>query len=278
MSDYNYGGCYYQLRMNLGIENNTTIVTAAGSGLGKATAKAFAQEGANLVLNDLNEDNLTEAVGEINEISASGDVIPIQGDLTKQNDITRIVDTTVEEFGGIDHLVTSSGGPSAGPFMEMDDNDWNFAHELLLLSVVRLCREAYPHLKEGDGGTIVNSTSRSVKEAINGLVLSNAVRSGVAGLSKTLSMEFAPEVRTNIVMPGPTETQRMVDLIESGIERGEYDSYREGRKAKAEGIPLGRIGGPEEFGEFVTFLSSPRASYVNGAAIPIDGGAMASNV
>ncbi len=264
--------------MELGLETNTAIVTAAGSGLGKATAKAFAREGANVVLNDLNEENLTEATSEIEDIAAGGDVVPVQGDLTEPDDITEFVDTAVEECGGIDHLVTSSGGPSAGPFMEMDDDDWNFAHELLLMSVVRLCREAYPHLKQGDGGTIVNSTSRSVKEAIDGLVLSNAVRSGVAGLSKTLSTEFAPEVRTNVVMPGPTETQRMVDLIESGLDRGEYDSYEEGRKAKASGIPLGRVGDPQEFGEFVAFLSSPRASYLNGAAIPIDGGAMASNV
>lgn len=264
--------------MDFGIKNNTAIVTAAGSGLGKATAKVFAREGVNLVLNDLNEENLAEAANEIEEIATGGDVVPVQGDLTERDDITELVDTAVEEFGEIDHLVTSSGGPSAGPFMEMEDDDWNFAHELLLMSVVRLCREAYPHLKEGDGGTIVNSTSRSVKESIDGLVLSNAVRSGVAGLSKTLSMEFAPDVRTNIVMPGPTETQRMIDLIESGIERGEYDSYEEGRKAKADGISLERVGDPQEFGEFVAFLSSPRASYVNGAAIPIDGGAMASNV
>ncbi|WP_436348744.1 SDR family oxidoreductase [Natronorubrum sp. FCH18a] len=264
--------------MDLGIESNTAIVTAAGSGLGKATAEAFAREGVNLVLNDLNEENLNEATNEIEDIAANGAVVPVQGDLTEADDITELVDTAVDEFGGIDHLVTSSGGPSAGPFMEMKDDDWDFAHELLLMSVVRLCREAYPHLQEGDGGTIINSTSRSVKEAIDGLVLSNAVRSGVAGLSKTLSMEFAPDVRTNIVMPGPTETQRMVDLIESGIERGEYDSYQEGREAKAEGIPLERVGDPQEFGEFVVFLSSPCASYINGAAIPIDGGSMASNV
>ncbi|MFB6094717.1 MAG: SDR family oxidoreductase [Halanaeroarchaeum sp.] len=264
--------------MDIGIDGNTAIVTAGGNGLGKATARVFAREGANVVINDIDGDSLATAASEIRADAADGvEVATVQGDLTDPDDIEELVAVTVEEFGGIDHLVTSAGGPPSGSFMETDDEDWEFAFELLVMSVVRLAREAYPHLEDG-GGTIVNSTSRSVKEAIDGLVLSNSVRSGVAGLAKTLSMEFAPEVRTNVVMPGPTETQRQVDLIESAIERGEYDSYEEGLEAKSQGIPMGRLGQPEEFGEFVVTLSSPIASYVNGTAIAIDGGAMASNV
>lgn len=265
--------------MNPHIQGNTAVVTAAGSGLGKATATVFSQQGVDVVINDINEENLNEAADEIRQASASGvDVVPVQGDLTRKGDMKALVDTTVEEFGGIDHIVTSAGGPPPGPFMETDDEDWYFAFDLLLMSVVRLCREAYPHLKDGDGGTIVNSTSRSVKEAIDGLVLSNSIRSGVAGLAKTLSKEFAPEVRTNIVLPGPHETQRQVDLINDGIERGEFDTYEEGLRTKAKDIPLGEIGDPMDYGRFVVLLSSPLANYINGAAIPIDGGEMASNV
>jgi 3-oxoacyl-[acyl-carrier protein] reductase len=265
--------------MDIEIAGNTAIITAAGGGLGKATAREFARAGANVVINDISQDQLDEAVPEIEDVATSGaTVVPVQGDLTEKAAIEEIVSVAMDEFGALDHLVTSAGGPPSGPFVEMDDEDWYFAVELLLMSVVRLCREAEEPLRAGDGGTIVNSTSRSIKEAIDGLVLSNSVRSGVAGLAKTLSREFAPEVRTNVVMPGPTETQRQVDLIESAMERGEYDSYEEGLETKSANIPLGRLGQPEEFGEFVTLLSSPRASYINGAAIPIDGGAMASNV
>ncbi|UWG46332.1 Short-chain alcohol dehydrogenase [Halanaeroarchaeum sp. HSR-CO] len=265
--------------MELGIAGNTAIVTAGGNGLGKATAMEFAREGANVVINDISQEALDEATAEISAVSESGaEVLAVQGDLTSAADIQELVAVTVDEFGGIDHLVTSAGGPPSGPFLEMDDDDWQFAYELLVMSVVRLCREAYPHLKEDGGGTIVNSTSRSVKEAIDGLVLSNAVRSGVAGLAKTLSIEFAPDVRTNVVMPGPTETQRQVDLINAAIDRGEYDSYEAAVESKSQGIPLGRLGKPDEFGEFVVMLSSPVASYVNGTAIAIDGGAMSSNV
>jgi len=263
--------------MELGLTGNTAVVTAAGSGLGKATATEFAREGANVVMNDIDEGGLIESAEEVREVG-DGDVVALQGDLTDADDIAELISTAAEEFGGIDHLFTSTGGPGAGPFTEWDDEDWYFAYDLLVMSVVRLCREAYPHLRGGDGGTVVNSTSRSVKEAIDGLVLSNSVRSGVAGLSKTLSKEFAPEVRTNVVMPGPHETQRLVDLVNAGIENGKYDDYEDGLAAKSEGIPLGEVGDPRDFGEFVVALSSPLANYINGAAIPIDGGAMKSNV
>lgn len=265
--------------MDARLQGDTALVTAGGSGLGKATAMEFAREACNVVINDIDQRSLDETKAEIvSEIEEEGAIHTVQGDLTKADDIEELVEETVERYGTIDHLVTSSGGPPSGPFLEMEDEDWYTAFDLLVMSLVRLAREAYPYLKERNGGTIVTSTSRSVKEAIEGLVLSNSVRSGVAGLAKTFSMEFAPKVRTNMVMPGPTETQRQVDLIEAAIERGEYGTYEEGLAAKAEGIPLGRIGDPEEFAKFVVLLSSPLASYVNGAAIPIDGGAMASNV
>jgi len=264
--------------MTSNIEGNTAIITAAGSGLGKATAIEFVRNGVNVVINDVDGQNLKKAKEEITELTTPESVVAVQGDLTDRDDIKNIVETATSEYETLDHLVISSGGPPAGPFLEKSDEDWDFAHELLLMSVVRLCRECYPYLKQDGGGTIINSTSRSVKESIDGLVLSNAVRSGVAGLSKTLSKEFAPEVRTNIVLPGPTETQRMEDLIVSGIESGKYDDYEDGRASKAEGVPLGRVAQPEEFAQVVVFLSSPEASYINGAAIPIDGGSLKSNV
>jgi len=201
----------------------------------------------------------------------------VQADLTEKDDIERLVERTIEEFGGIDHLVTSAGGPPSGPFLETTDEDWYEAFDLLVMSVVRLVRESEPYLREGEG-TIVNITSRSVKEAIDQLVLSNSVRMSVIGLEKTLSKELAPDVRANAVLPGAHETARVEELIEQSMDRGEYDSYEDGLEDWSEGNPMERIGKPHELGDTVAFLSSPRSSYINGVAVPIDGGAGASNL
>ncbi|PSQ50947.1 oxidoreductase [Halobacteriales archaeon SW_12_67_38] len=262
--------------MSLDVADDVALVTASSSGLGRASAAVLAEENANVVLNGRDEDRLDEAVAELDALG-DGSVVGVAGDLTQREDIEALVTATVEEFGGLDHLVTSAGGPPSGPFMGTDDEDWYHAFDLLVMSVVRLVREAAPHLQDG-GGTIVNITSRSVKEAIDSLVLSNAVRMSVVGLEKTLSQELAPEVRANAVLPGPHETSRIEELVEQSVERGEYYSYEEGLAARAEGIPLERIGDPQELGEVVAFLCSPRSSYLNGVAIPVDGGAGAANL
>ena len=257
--------------MDLQIDGNAALVTASSSGLGKASAKALAREGVNVVINGRDEEQLAEAKEEV-EAVAEGAVVAQPGDLTDPDDITTLVEKTVEEFGTIDHLVTSAGGPPSGSFLDTDDDDWQHAYELLVLSVVRLAREAEPHLSEGEGGTIVNITSRSVKEAIDSLVLSNSVRMGVIGLEKTLSKEFAPEIRTNAVLPGPHETARIRDLVEAAVDRGDYDTYEEGLDEWA-GNPLERIGDPMELGNTVAFLSSPESGFINGETVIIDGGA-----
>ncbi|ELY56042.1 short-chain dehydrogenase/reductase SDR [Natronococcus amylolyticus DSM 10524] len=262
--------------MDLQIDGNAALVTASSSGLGKASAKALAREGANVVVNGRDEDRLAEATAELESV-ATGEVVAQQGDLTNQDDIETLVETTVDEFGSVDHLVTSAGGPPSGPFLETDDDDWYQAYDLLVMSVVRLARAAEPHLRESDEGTIVNITSRSVKEAIDSLVLSNSVRMSVIGLEKTLSQEFAPEVRANAVLPGPHETERIEDLVNQAVDRGDYDSYEEGLDDWASN-PLERVGDPMELGDTVAFLSSPRSGYINGESVLIDGGSTGANL
>lgn len=262
--------------MDLQIEGNAALVTASSSGLGKASAKVLAREGANVVINGRDEDRLEDARQEI-EAEATGEVVAQPGDLTDPDDITALVDVVAKEFGGLDHLVTSAGGPPSGPFMETEEDDWYHAYDLLVMSVVRLVKEAAPHLEDG-GGTIVTITSRSVKEAIDSLVLSNSVRMSVIGLEKTLSQELAPEVRANAVLPGPHETARIRELVDQAVERGDYDTYDEGLADWSGGIPLERIGDPIELGNTVAYLSSPLSGFVNGVSVPIDGGAGASNL
>lgn len=259
--------------MDLGIDGNVAVVAASSSGLGKASAKAFAREGVDVVINGRDEDRLSAAAKDI-RTDASGVVRTYPGDLTDPEMPADLIEYAVSEFGGLDHLVTNAGGPPSGAFLDVEDEEWEAAFELLVMSAVRLIRAAADPLAADDGGTIVTITSRSVKEAIESLVLSNAVRMGVMGLEKTVADELAPAVRTNAVLPGSHETPRIRELVEDAVERGEYDSYEAGLAAWSEDVPLERIGDPAEFGNVVAFLSSERASYINGEAVLVDGGSV----
>jgi 3-oxoacyl-[acyl-carrier protein] reductase len=263
--------------MDLKIKGNAALITASSSGLGRAVARSLASEDVNLAVNGRKQERLAETVKELRELG-SGKVIGIQGDITKKADIENLVETTYQEFGRLDHLVTSAGGPPSTTFLETTDEDWYQSYDLLVMSVVRIVRAASKYLKVGPGGTIVNITSMSTKEAIEGLVLSNSVRMAVIGLMKTLSMEFGPEIRANAVLPGPHETSRMEDLINAGVKQGRFESYQEGLNDWSRGIPVGKIGEPDRLGDLVAFLSSPLSNYINGAAIPIDGGKSKSNL
>jgi NAD(P)-dependent dehydrogenase (short-subunit alcohol dehydrogenase family) len=263
--------------MDLGLDGDAALVSASSSGLGKASATTLAAEGADVVVNGRDPDRLDDAVAEIRE-TATGDVVGVRGDLTDPDTAGLLVERTVETFGGLDHLVTSAGGPPSGAFLDTDDEDWYAAFDLLVMSVVRLVREAATHLRAGDGGTVTTIASGSVKEAIDALVLSNSVRMSVVGLEKTLSAELAPEVRANAVLPGTHETPRIEELVEQGVERGDYPDYETGLDEWSSGNPMERIGQPREFGDVVAFLCSERASYINGAAVPVDGGDHAANL
>jgi len=257
--------------MDLNLAGDVALCTAATSGLGLASAESLAAEGADVIVCGRSESRLESARDRL-EATGSGDVRAIQADITDPDHAEALVEETVETFGGLDHLVTSAGGPPSGSFLGTPADAWYDAYDLLVMSVVRITRAAHPHLVESDAGSIVNITSRSVREVIDDLVLSNAVRRAVIGLMQTQAREFAPDVRVNAVLPGAHETARIEELIEDAVERGEYDSYEAGYEDWGSDVPLGRIGEPRELGDVVTFLSSPRASFVTGAAVPVDGG------
>jgi len=262
--------------MELGIADDTALVAASSSGLGKATAMALAREDANVVVNGRDQDRLADTVAELRSIGG-GEIEGSQANLTEPDQIEELVEQTVETFGGLDHLVTNAGGPPSGPFMDMDDEDWYNSFDLLVMSVVHLIRASAPHLHNGDDGTITNIASMTVKEAAEGLVLSNAVRMSVIGLEKTLSRELAPDVRVNAVLPGSHETSRTEELVTQGIERGDYEDYESGLEERYGDIPLG-IGDPINLGNTVAYLCSDLACNITGVALPIDGGASRSNL
>ena len=263
--------------MDLDLAGEAALVTASSSGLGKASATALAREGADVVINGRDEDRLEAAAEEVRE-TATGTVVPVAGDLTDREAVEGLVERTVEEFGRLDHLVTSAGGPTRLRFGETTDEDWYGAYDLLVMSVVRAVRAAEPHLRADGGGTVTNITSRAVREASPSNTLSSSVRMAVIGLEKTLSTELAPEVRANAVLPGAHRTPRITDGAEAAVERGEFDSLEAALDARAEDVPVGRIGDPMELGDTVAFLCSPRAGYINGQAIVLDGGSGASNL
>lgn len=247
--------------MDLGIEGKVALITGGSAGIGLAAAKSLAREGCDVCVSARNPEKLADAVVELQEFG--GVVHAVLADVEDPEAAERVVRETRELVGPVDILVANAGGPPAGRFVDASMADWELAIQRNLLGTVRLTRAVLPEMRARGWGRIVTITSRSAREALDGLALSNSTRSAVAGLVRTLAREVGGDgVLVNNVMPGSIDTERLRDLAGS----------EEALAERAAAVPLGRIGRPEEVGDVVAFLASERASYMNGVSVLVDGG------
>ena len=259
--------------MDLGLAGKPALVTGASAGLGLGVARALVEEGAHVVVCARGEERLAESVQSLNQIG-SGRAIGIVGDVSIPGQPERIVADAERAVGSPAVLVANAGGPPPGNFSDLDEEQWERAYHLTLMSAVRLARAVVPGMKKRSAGRIVFVTSSSVKQPIDGLLLSNVFRPGVIGLAKSLSDELAPfGITVNSVCPGPYHTDRIVELLTDRAKRAGVD-FEEAKGRHLTSVPVGRLGEPIELGRLVAFLASDQAAFVTGVAWSADGGSV----
>lgn len=257
--------------MELGLKDKVVLVTAASQGIGRAVAIGFAREGAKVAICARDEARLALATKDV-EQAGGGGVAAIRADVSNAADIDRLIETVAGRFGALHVLVNNAGGPPPGNFDRLGDRDWQTAVDLTLMSAIRLTRAALPHMRRRRWGRIVNISSYSIKQPIDGLMLSNSIRLAVLGWAKTLAKEVAADgILVNTVCPGWTRTDR-VESVLAARAKSESKEAAAVEQDIARQIPLGRLGRPEEIADLAVFLGSERASYLTGAAIQVDGG------
>ncbi|GAX91932.1 SDR family oxidoreductase [Effusibacillus lacus] len=253
------------------LDGKVAVVTAASKGLGKGIAKRFAQEGAKLVIASRSEEAIQAAAEEIRSLTGT-DVTALTVDVSKLEDIQKLIETVQTVHGTVDILVNNAGGPPAGTFLDFDDEAWQKAFDLNLMSVVRVTRGLLPLMMKKQAGRIINITSSGVKQPVPNLILSNSIRAAVNGLTKTLSQELAPYgILVNNLAPGRIDTDRVRELDRITADKAGI-TMEQAKENWTKQIPAGRYGTVEEFANAALFLASDESSYITGQIYVVDGG------
>jgi 3-oxoacyl-[acyl-carrier protein] reductase len=256
--------------MRIDLSGRTALVCGSSDGLGLAIARGLATTGCNLVLCARTVAKLDAAA---EELAAGGiEVLSVPTDLTSVEQIEALARQSLDRFGTIDILINNAGGPPGGTFDDLDEAAWRAAVDLTLMSAIEVTRRLLPAMRKQRWGRIINVTSTSVKQPVDGLILSNSIRLAVVGWAKSLANEVGPDqVTINNVCPGYTTTNRLDELAANVAARQGIDPTQV-YENWASATPLQRLATPEEFANVVVFLASEQASYVHGATIAVDGG------
>jgi 3-oxoacyl-[acyl-carrier protein] reductase len=253
--------------MDLKLTNKVAIVLAASKGLGKAIVTTLSAEGAKVIIGSRDADELNKTAQQI-EQSTGNEVIAIPVDVADAKQLSTFIDKAAAVYGHIDILLNNAGGPPFDKFENFDDEQWQKAFDLNLLSFARTSKQVLPYMQKTGSGRIINIISGSVKAVLGGSVLSTAMRMGIVGMAKLMADEFGPyNITVNNVAPGLILTDRIKHTIPKDADPDEF------MKEKTKSIPLGRIGNPEELAALVAFLASEQAAYISGTTIQVDGGA-----
>lgn len=257
--------------MDLLLANKVVFIAGSSQGLGYATAEILLNENATVVINGRNQDKLEKSAQKLIN-KTNGSVFTFAGDVTDVDFPGLLFEFMNSNFGKLDILITNSGGPTPGPFESISDESWQNAFELTFLSHVRLIRALLPLLKCSETSNVLTITSYSAKQPIPNLILSNSIRAATIGLTKTLALEMGSiGIRFNSILPGWTRTERVTSLMENRAKLNN-SSVEEEIKNQTTESPLGRMAEPEEFAYVAAFLVSPRASYLTGTMLSVDGG------
>jgi 3-oxoacyl-[acyl-carrier protein] reductase len=261
--------------VDLGLKGKVAIVAAASKGLGRAVALELAREGARVAICAREAQQLERTAAEIRQATGA-DVLAQALDVTDFAAVQQFVAATEGRCGRVDICVTNAGGPPAKKFADISIEEWRAAVDLTLMSAVYFAREVLPRMQKNRWGRFLTITSLSVKQPVDGLLLSNSLRAAVTGMARTLANEYgAYGITVNNVCPGYTRTERL-DELAAKLSAAENISAEQIFQRWSAAIPLGRVAGPEEFAAVVAFLASERASYVNGVTLAVDGGAVKS--
>ena len=257
--------------LDLGLEGNVALVTGSATGLGHACAEALSRQGADVALAAPNLDDLAYAGDRLYALG-DGEIFGLEVDVRDPEHLAALVEETVDQYGGIDHLVTGPRPLEPEGFLDVSDEDWFRGFDRLFMSVVWAIRESYPHLEDSDQGTVVTVANPAIPALTDELPMATAYGRAVQGLTESQATAFAPDVRVNAVVPGPHETEDLESLLARRVEAGEYPDVDSAWEAVLADCPYESPGDPLDLGKMVTFLSSRHASFVNGATVPVDGG------